>query len=311
MELKNVAVVIPTLNAGNHLAALIPALQAQGLDPSRFFIVDSSSDDGTAEAFRAFGARVHTIKRSEFNHGGTRRLAAQYNADAEVLIYLTQDAVPADGNAIRNILTAFEDPSVAIAYGRQLPRKQAKAIERHARLINYPDRSEVRTRADRERLGIKTIFCSNSFAAYRCGPLEEVGNFPNESFFGEDQIVSARLILAGYKIAYCADAKVYHSHGYSIKDDFQRYFDIGVFHGRNKWMLESFGKAEGQGVAFLVSEFRYLAMNEPASIPSAVIRTGCKYVAYKLGNSERSLSSSWKRRLSAQPFYWKDDALVR
>lgn len=298
-------VIIPTYQAGRHLDALLPALQAQSVPPQDVLVIDSSSSDGTAARFQQFGAKVVVIPQSEFNHGGTRRMAVQLCEDADFLVAITQDAIPEPG-AFEQLLSSFEDPAIGMAYGRQLPRPQARGIERHARLVNYPGQSSaVRAYEDRARYGVKTTFSSNSFAAYRRMALLEVGNFPEECFFGEDQVTAAKLLMAGWKLAYASEAMAIHSHNYTAVDDFRRYFDIGVFHSRNRWLLESFGKAEGEGLRFVKSEINYLLRNEPLLIPSAIVRTLLKYAGYRIGMLEKNLSTTIKKSLSTAPYYWK------
>jgi rhamnosyltransferase len=296
-------VVVPTLNAAKDWHHLAPPLLAS-ISPDRVLIVDSSSMDGTADLAQAAGFRVHTIARSEFNHGGTRQLAVELLPSAEVLVFLTQDVEFAQHDAVSRLLEAFHDPTVAAAYGRQLPRRGATPIEAHARLYNYPEQSNVRTSASREQFGFKTIFISNSFAAYRRDALMAVGGFPRDVIFGEDTITAGRLVLAGWKIAYVAEAQVYHSHSYTWTQEFKRYFDIGVLHGKEDWLLDKFGGAGGEGRRFVRSELGYLWPSSKSSIPSATIRTAIKLTGYKLGRSERKLSVGWKRRLSMNPSFW-------
>jgi len=302
--LERCCIIVPTLNAVGVMDRLLPALRHQGVPGARIYVIDSSSDDATVARAKEIGARVEVIRRSSFNHGGTRRYACARMPEAEFLVFLTQDAIPASTDAVARLLAAFADPGVGMVYGRQLPRPAAKGIERHARLCNYPSASQVRSLADRGRYGVRTVFCSNSFAAYRRSALETVGGFPEDMFFGEDQVVAGKLLLGGWKLAYQADACVYHSHGYTVGEEFKRYFDIGVFHARSPWILETFGKVEGEGMRYLRSEIGYLARQEPLSIPSALLRTLVKYTAYHLGRREARLSAKWKSRLSMQPRYW-------
>jgi rhamnosyltransferase len=247
---------------------------------------------------------VHTIARAEFNHGSTRQLAVELLSDVEVLVFLTQDAVLAEPWAIDELLRYFDDPKVAAAYGRQLPRPKSTAIEAHARIFNYPAESDVRTLASREQLGFKAIFISNSFAAYRRAALVAVGGFPRDVIFGEDTITAARLLLSGWKIAYVAEARVYHSHSYTLTQDFKRYFDIGVLHVRERWLLREFGRTSGEGTRFVRSELKYLWPQYWWLIPSALMRTMLKLVGYKLGKIENRLSLGWKRRLSMHYRFW-------
>jgi len=297
------AVVIPTLNAADdwprfvsHLLSSTPA--------DRVLVLDSSSTDGTADLARTAKFRVHTIARAEFNHGGTRQLAADLLPEADVLVFLTQDAVIAGSDAINKLLEPFADPNVAATFGRQLPRVGATPIETHARIFNYSKQSDIRILRSREQLGFKAIFISNSFAAYRREALMAVGGFPREVIFGEDTITAARLLLSGWKIAYVAEAQVYHSHSYSWMQDFKRYFDIGVLHARESWLLQEFGSTGGEGSRFVRSELNFLWPGHWWFIPSALIRTALKLVGYRLGRIENKLSVKWKRRLSMHHRFW-------
>jgi rhamnosyltransferase len=300
----SVAVIVPTLNAAREWPAFASALLA-AVEPRSVMIVDSSSTDDTAKLARAAGFRVHIIPRSEFNHGSTRQLAVQLLPEAEILIYLTQDALLASPETIAILLKAFEDPEIGAAYGRQLPYIGAKPIEAHARLFNYSTKSDVRVLESRREIGIKSIFISNSFAAYRRQALLTVGGFPRDVIFGEDTITAARLLLSGWKIAYVAEAQVYHSHSYTWLQDFKRYFDIGVLHARENWLLQEFGSTGGEGRRFVRSELNYLWPRHWWLIPSALIRTAIKLVGYRLGRMEQMLSVKWKRRLSMHHRFWK------
>jgi rhamnosyltransferase len=300
----NVAIVVPALNAANEWQHFAPALLAC-VQPSQVLIIDSSSDDGTADLARAIGFRVHPISRAEFNHGGTRQLAVELLPKAELLIFLTQDAVLAEPDALRALLSSLSDPNVAAAFGRQLPRPGAGPIEAHARLFNYPAQSSVRTLESREAVGFKAIFFSNSFAAFRREALMAVGGFPTDVIFGEDTITVANLLLAGWKIAYVAEARVYHSHSYTWRQDFQRYFDIGVLHSREDWLLREFGQTSGEGRRFVVSELAHLWHRSWWLIPSALVRTALKLLGYRLGRAELKLNVEWKRKMSMHPGYWR------
>ncbi len=297
------SVIVPTLNAARDWAGFAPALLAC-VAADQVLIVDSSSTDGTDRLAREAGFRVHTIPRAEFSHGGTRQMAAELLVDSDILVYLTQDAVLSGPEAVRFLLRAFESPSVGAAYGRQLPRPGATPIERHARLFNYPGTSGVRCLANRDEMGIKSIFLSNSFAAYRRDALLECGGFQADVIFGEDTVLAARLLLAGWKIAYVSEAKVHHSHAYGLVQEFKRYFDIGVLHRREQWMLDEFGRAGGEGRRFVLSEVAYLAKTAPWLIPSAVARTALKLLGYRLGRLEDRLGVRLKRSLSMHRAFW-------
>jgi len=303
---SDVAIIVPTLNAAAEWPRLTSALLSC-VQPEQVLVIDSSSTDGTADLARRSGFQVFSIPRTQFNHGGTRQLATELLRDAPIFIYLTQDAELTDSDAVNKLLEAFADPNVGAAYGRQLPKIDAGPIEAHARLFNYPQDSSVRDLKDREILGLKTAFISNSFAAYRATALAEAGGFPNNVIFGEDTVTVGKLLLKGWKIAYVADACVYHSHTYTLRQEFKRYFDIGVLHARESWLLVEFGRTGSEGLRFVLSELRYLWPRKFFLIPSAVLRTSVKLLAYKLGKMESKLNLTWKRRLSMDRDFWSED----
>jgi len=299
-----VAVIIPTFQAARYWPELSRAIRSQSLVPQQTIVIDSSSDDGTAELARRDGFEVLEIASSEFNHGGTRQKGADFAADANILIYLTQDAVPDSTEAFATLVSAFADPEIGAAYGRQLPRRNASPIEAHARLFSYSQVSMVRSWESRKTMGFKSIFFSNAFGAYRREALMSVGGFSPDVIFGEDTLVVARMHRAGWKTAYEADARVRHSHAYTIADEFRRYFDIGVLHSRESWLTEQFGSASGEGRRFVLSELKYLLSHGPHHMPSAMARTVAKYAGYKIGRRESRIAPGLKYHLGLNRQFW-------
>jgi len=300
----SLGVIVPTLNAANDWSVFSAAL-LKNVTPDQVLIIDSSSTDGTAELAKASGFRVETISRSDFNHGATRQLGVNLFPDADILIFLTQDAELASGDAIARLCKAFDDEEVGAAYGRQLPRRGAGAIEAHARLFNYPAASQMRSANGQGTLGFKSLFFSNSFGAYRRAALQAVGGFPEDVIFGEDTVTVAHLLQHGWKVSYVADAAVRHSHVYSMSQEFRRYFDIGVLHSREAATFAPFGKASGEGKKFVKSETAFVSRRAPHLLLSAWLRTALKLFGYRLGRREQSMPLALKRRLSMSTSFWK------
>lgn len=304
--MMRVALIIPTRNAGPHLDRLLAALAAQTRQPDQIFVVDSSSTDNTVARYREFGAQVEVIPAESFNHGGTRRWASQ-QVDADVLIYMTQDAIPTSPDSFANLLDELcSEADIGVAYGRQLPHEDACLLSAQSRQFNYPPHSRTKRREDADELGIKTCFSSDSFAAYRREALAQSGGFPEDAIGSEDAYVAARLLLNGYAVRYAANAEVYHSHNYSLLQEFRRYFDIGVFYGRERWIRAAFGGAKNEGLRYFCQEVSALfSVRAYHLLPEVVIRTFLKLVGYRLGQAEQRLPQSLKRRISMFPGYWK------
>lgn len=276
---------------------------------TEIIVIDSSSTDGSTRFMENdHSIKLIKIKKSQFNHGGTRNAALSVSS-GEYIIFLTQDVIIQDSHCFDNLINVFEkDPKIGIVYGRQLPKKNADFLGKTSRQINYPSQSQIKTSNDKMKLGIKTIFVSNSFAAYRKSALNEAHGFPADVIMNEDQYVGAKMIELGWSIAYCADACVYHSHNYTHGQEFKRYFDIGVFFGKEKWILDEFSQAEGEGAKFVINQFRSLVADRKLYlIPSFIIRNFLKYLGYKLGMNEKLLPLFIKRKLSMNKQYWNNN----
>jgi len=300
----NFCIFIPTYNASLHLDTLIPVLNQFGCS-DKIYIVDSSSSDNTVSCFIDAGFnQVMVISAAEFDHGGTRALA-NCITDTDVVVFLTQDALPQTFNEVRKLIRVFEDNSIGAAYGRQIPYDSTNLFGKHLRYFNYPDSSYIRSYNDRELFGIKTTFISNSFAAYRRSAMDRIGWFKSGLILGEDVYAGAKLLQAGYQLAYVSDAQVYHSHSYTVFEEFKRYFDIGVFHQMESWILDEFGKPVGEGVRYIKSEFKYLIAHKAYNlIPEFFIRNFMKFLGYKFGIHHESLPKSWTLNFSMHYRWW-------
>lgn len=300
----SVSVIIPTRNGGSRFGEVLTALRRQSVVPAEILVVDSGSIDETLDLARRHGARVLTIAPADFEHGATRNLGARAAA-GELLIFLTQDAVPADGEALANLIAPLAAEGVAAAYGRQLPGPGASCFARHLRGFNYPPQSALRCYGDRERYGFRTAFCSNSFAAYRRDPLAAVGYFQEGLPFGEDTFTVAKLLRRGYCVAYAAEARVLHSHNYTLAEEFRRYFDVGVAHALNREVLADFGSPGGEGRRYVAAELAFL-IKEGAlwRLPESLLRNGLKLAAYHLGQRSRILPRDLARWCSLNRAWW-------
>jgi len=298
-----IACIVPTYNGRNDLGRLLDSLEQQRASFD-LFIVDSSSSDGTNELACSRVNNVLTIPSSQFNHGGTRQMMVNRNPGYDIYVFLTQDAYLEESDAIENLVAAFEDSKVAAVCGRQLPHKNASPLAEHARLFNYPATSLVKSFDDAPAMGIKTAFMSNSFAAYRGAALLEVGGFPEHMIFAEDMYVAAKMLLAGWKVAYAGNAGCRHSHNYTLREEFCRYFDMGVFHAREPWIRERFGGAGGEGLRYVKSELAFLGLSRLHLWPSAIFRNAVKLLGYKLGQKEQGMSLALKKKMGMYKRYW-------
>lgn len=284
--MKNIEIIIPTYNAGEKFSELTCVLKQQkNVTPKNIRIIDSSSTDDTVHIAKQAGFQVQVIKKEEFGHGRTRNIAAS-QSQADYLVFLTQDAIPAAPDTIWKLcLPLIENSSIALTYGRQLPVSGIGILGNHARLFNYPAQSLLKTKGDIPRLGIKTIFCSDSFAAYNRRKLLESGNFPDVNF-GEDTLIAAKFIKDGYVVYYNADACVYHAHSFTLSEEFKRSIVIGKLHHDYQSVFDSFGTVNGEGIKFVKSELHMLISQKNIKLlPVACLHNFFKFLGYRLGKS--------------------------
>ena len=199
---KTTDVIIPTYRPGKEFGRLIERLQKQSCPIHRIIIMNTEEKFWNKEWDEKYPfLEVHHIPKAEFDHGGTRKKAAALS-EADIMVFMTQDALPADKELIQNLTGALcSDEQIGAAYARQLPNAECSFVERYTRSFNYPEISCVKTKADLPRYGIKTYFCSNVCAAYKKDIFEKLGGFVERTIFNEDMIYAGNLIQAGYGIA--------------------------------------------------------------------------------------------------------------
>ncbi len=279
-----VSIIIPTYNAGKDFEKLAFMIKKQTANIRQVLVIDSTSTDETINIANKYGFTVEIIPRSEFKHGKTRQYALE-KITTEIVVFLTQDALLYDEFSIDKLVQCLvSNKKIAAVYGRQMPYENTGILGRFARLYNYPPISKINNFDNRKDKGIKTAFLSDSFAAYKKSLLMQIGGFPKHVNFGEDTYVAAKFLMNVYKTAYCSEAKVYHSHDYTLLQEYERNKEIGKFHKQEKWLLNIFGKAEGEGLNFVLSEGKYLIKNNKFYyLPIAFIHNVVKYLGYKIG----------------------------
>lgn len=285
---KKIGLFIPTLNAGDLFFEVMNGISNQLIDlPIRKLIIDSGSTDNTVFLAEENGFEIIKIDKSEFNHGGTRNYAVNKLNDCEIVVMMTQDVILENPLSIKELISSILDKhsNIFMSYGRQIvDEKKGNWFEKRARLYNYPAESKVKSNFDKEELGIKTVFASNAFAAYDTKIFHEIGGFPSDINFSEDMYIAAKGVLAGYSIAYESNATVFHTHNYSLKDEYYRYVEIGKFHKNQKWIQDKFGKNEGEGVKSVIDEiFSLISEGKLHFIFYSILLNITKYLGYKRG----------------------------
>jgi rhamnosyltransferase len=282
-----VSVVIPTLNAEPYLRGILEAIFSQEpTSPSEVILVDSMSTDATRN-IAASDARVRVVPIADFSHGRARNLGARA-AVGEVVVMLTQDALPADRTWLAALLAPFADPQVVASYSRQVPCADANPMERFFLERRFPPRPPVR----RERRGdatltLEDVFFSNVSAAIRRDALLRQP-FDETLIMSEDQQFSRDVIAAGHAVVYQPESIVIHSHDYSLTTCFRRYFD-SAYSLTRIFPEHGLARTAAMAASYLPGEARYMIRDHPRSLP--------RYLFYNLAKVGGTLAGLVAERL--------------
>lgn len=309
---KSVDLIIPVYRPGKSFKELLKRIREQDYPIRRIIIMNTEKQFWKPEYEEIFEKKgtqetemeVHHLSREEFDHGGTRDRGIRLS-DADVCILMTHDAVPADRKLVGNLIKALESgPDIAAAYARQLPFEDCSLMEKYTRAFNYPAESRIKSAADLKELGIKTFFCSNVCAAYDTAIYRSLGGFIKKTIFNEDMIYAAKAVENGYRIAYAADARVFHSHNYTAVEQFHRNFDLAVSQADHPEVFSGI-RSEGEGIrlvrrtaAFLVRQGKWMLL------PKLAVHSGFKYAGYLLGKQYKRLPRSLVLWLTMNKNYW-------
>ena len=311
-EIKTtVDVIIPVYQPDKRFSRLLAMLEKQTHPVNRIIIMKTESGGWNEASFRKIpNMEIHYLAKAEFDHGATRNRGAGFSK-ADVMIFMTDDAVPQDNQLVEKLLAALawkgpKQESVAAAYARQLPAGNCRAIERYTRNFNYPGQSRIKTLEDLPELGIKTYFASNVCCAYRRDVFEKLGGFVNRTVFNEDMIYAAKVMKAGYAVAYAADARVIHSHNLTFAQQFRRNFDLGVSQADHPEVFAGV-PSEGEGIRMVKQTAGWLIKTgRGLLLPALVIGSGCKFLGYRLGKKYRRLPRRVVGWCTASPGYWTE-----
>lgn len=329
----DIDVIIPVYRPGEDLVALLNRLYAQTVEIHKIILVEtldkeektSMEEENSAEGAESMESEtsaeeaetslllhlqkkykkieLYSVKKEDFDHGMTRRMAVE-KSDADIFVMMTQDALPADRKLIEK-LTAPLMGDIAVSYARQLPRKNCRAIERFTRRFNYPEESLLKGKENLQVLGIKTYFCSDVCAAYRREIYEKLGGFVEKAIFNEDMLFAAKAVEAGYKIMYAAEARVLHSHNYSISQQFRRNFDLGVSQAEHPEVFKKV-PSEKEGSRMVKETTEYLfTTGKVFLIPYFYLQCMGKYAGYFLGKHYKMLPEKTIKKCTANEAYWQ------
>ncbi len=229
-------IICPLYNAEKYLENLHKSLLKQeNVNLKNIMYILTKSKDNTEKILEKLDNCIYSvIEAKEFSHSLTREKEA-FKSDADIIVFITQDVIIERTDWLYNLTKDIENGKVDACYSRQLCNNNS--IEKYTRESNYPSESKIVSKNDIEKLGLKTFFFSDASSAIKRETFVKLNGYDGKKLLiSEDMYIAYKLIMNGYKIKYCADSEVVHSHNFTLKQQYKRYYDTGKFFKENDYL---------------------------------------------------------------------------
>ena len=174
------------------------------------------------------------IKKKDFSHSLVRENASR-KSKADIICFISQDIVIESDDWLEKLVLPIINGEAQASYSRQISKYNN--IEKYTRESNYPDKSVIKTKKDIKDMGLKTFFFSDASSAIKKEIFDKLNGYDNKNLpINEDMYFAYKLIQNNYKIKYCADSVVYHSHNFTLKQIYDRYKLTGKFFKENNYL---------------------------------------------------------------------------
>lgn len=238
-------IICPLYNAEKDIERLHRGiLKQKNVEINNIKYILTDSKDNTEELLKKLKIEYTKIKKEEFSHSLTREQAA-LSSKADIVVFTTQDIIIEREDWLYNLTKDISDGKVQACFSRQLCTNNT--IEKYTREKNYPNKSRIVSKKNIKELGLQTFFFSDAASAINRKIFEELNGYDGKNLpTNEDMYIAYKLITKGYKIKYCADSEVIHSHTFTLKQLYKRYYDTGLFFGMNSF-LDKYGTTKAGG----------------------------------------------------------------
>ncbi len=241
-------IICPLYNAEKDIERLHRGiLKQKNVEINNIKYILTDSKDNTEELLKKLKIEYTKIKKEEFSHSLTREQAA-LSSKADIVVFITQDIIIEREDWLYNLTKDISDGKVQACFSRQLCTNNT--IEKYTREKNYPNKSRIVSKKNIKELGLQTFFFSDAASAINRKIFEELNGYDGKNLpTNEDMYIAYKLITKGYKIKYCADSEVIHSHTFTLKQLYKRYYDTGLFFGMNSFLDKCGTTKAGGGLA--------------------------------------------------------------
>lgn len=246
-----VDVICPLYNAENYVEKLHNNIKKQKeVEINSINYIVTKGNDNTENILKELDCNFEVIEKKDFSHSTARENMAR-KCKADILVFITQDIIIEREDWLVNLTKCIENGECEASYSRQTCSNNT--IEKYTRERNYPIKSFVVSKEDIEKKGLQTFFFSDASSAIKRDIFMKLNCYDGKRFpTNEDMYIAYKLITNGYRIKYCADSIVEHSHKFKLKQLYKRYYDTGVFFKQNTYLNEYKVNKAGGGMALYV-----------------------------------------------------------
>ncbi len=210
------SIIIRTYNEEKHLGDLLDSIRLQdtsGIDVQTV-VVDSGSKDSTLEIAESFGCEIVHISKHDFTFGRSLNVGCEA-ASGEFIVFISGHCVPVNMKWLKALIAPLGEGVADYSYGCQIGNGDSKFSECQLFKKYFPETSKIPQ---------NSFFINNANSAIKKSVWER-NRFDEELTGLEDMELGKRLTMNGSKLAYVADATVYHLHDetwHKVKSRYER-----------------------------------------------------------------------------------------
>ena len=207
---------------------VLSAIEEQSYPPDHIIIIDSD-EEGFKERllYSHPSAEVYHIDSSKFDAGAARNMGADLST-ADIIIFISQDAMPTNGRFIGRIVRSFGDPRVKAVFGRLKADFQAEALDAAELISAFPEINDSFTSENIRIMEGQAHIFTNVCAAYDREYFFETGKFRAPCLMYEASMFAFDTVMNGDKVVYNSRAEVMYYYRNSPARSFKKGFDKGV-----------------------------------------------------------------------------------
>lgn len=250
-DLVNIDIICPLYNAEKYIANLHQSLLIQeNVNINSVSYILTRSNDNTEDILKELDADYLTIEHEEFSHSYSREMMAR-RSKADIIVFVSQDIKITRKDWLYYLTIDIIDGKCEAAYSRQLSNKNN--IEKYTREKNYGEESFIKTKNDIKKMGLNTFFFSDASSAINRSVFEKLKYYDGKRLSSnEDQYIAYKVIMAGYRIKYCAKSIIYHSHEFNFISLYKRYKATGEFYRDEPYMNNYGTNSAGMSMALYI-----------------------------------------------------------